>query len=107
MKENATEIRIELNGLRERMSVEFQIEVQDLNEEETSHVENFVNAKNETIFDVWVDNSFSTAGKKYYQLMRMGFYIHDITGFLFYIKEPNNKKQYLLANKIKFLEDTS
>ncbi|MEM8891154.1 MAG: AAA family ATPase, partial [Bacteroidota bacterium] len=34
LKENATEIRIELNGLRERMSVEFQIEVQDLNEEE-------------------------------------------------------------------------
>ncbi|MEO1217758.1 MAG: chromosome segregation protein SMC [Bacteroidota bacterium] len=34
LKENATEIRIELNGLRERMSVEFQIEVQDLDEEE-------------------------------------------------------------------------
>lgn len=30
LKENATEIRIELNGLRERMSVEFQIEVGEL-----------------------------------------------------------------------------
>ncbi|MEM6802045.1 MAG: chromosome segregation protein SMC, partial [Bacteroidota bacterium] len=34
LKENATEIRIEMNALRERMSVEFQIEVNELNEEE-------------------------------------------------------------------------
>ncbi|MEM7654821.1 MAG: AAA family ATPase [Bacteroidota bacterium] len=32
IKEQATEIRIELNGLRERMSVEFQIEVSELSE---------------------------------------------------------------------------
>ena len=79
------------------------IEKDDLTDEESAEIEKYVNPKSVSNLDVWVDDSFSLEKKKYYQLMRMGFFIHDATGFLYYIKDPNNKKQFLLEERVTFL----